>query len=118
MTTRAERGEGAERTARRHLERHGLHCIETNYRCRWGEIDLVMRDGETLVFVEVRYRHSEQYGGAAGSIDRRKRQRLCRAAGDYLARLRGRPPEARFDVVALTPRGGVEWITAAFDDER
>lgn len=118
MNSRRDRGDQAERTARRHLEQHGLRCLATNHRCRWGEIDLVMRDGDTLVFVEVRYRGSERFGGATASIDRGKRQRLCRAAADYLARLRGRPPAVRFDIVALAPGQRIEWISDAFEAER
>lgn len=117
MSTRKARGEAAERAARRHLERNGLRCIETNYRCRWGEIDLVMRDRDTLVFVEVRYRNTERFGGATASVDSAKRRRLCRAAADYLKRLRGRQPAVRFDVVALGPGDRVEWIDAAFDSD-
>lgn len=115
MSERTERGKGAERDARRHLERNGLRFLESNYRCRWGEIDLVMKDGDTLVFVEVRYRNTERFGGAAASVDRGKQQRLCRTAANYLGRLHGRQPAVRFDVVALGPDREVEWIAAAFD---
>lgn len=115
MNTRRERGDAAEHTARHHLEQQGLHCIETNYRCRWGEIDLVMRDRDTLVFVEVRYRNSDRFGGATASIDTGKRRKLCRAASDYLGRMHGRQPAVRFDVVALGPGDRIEWIDAAFE---
>lgn len=115
MSEGAERGAAAERAARAWLERHGLRLRHANYRCRWGEIDLVMEDGDTLVFVEVRYRNSARYGGAAASVDAAKQQRLARAAADYLSRLRGRPPASRFDVVALEPGGRIEWITDAFE---
>lgn len=91
--------------------------METNYRCRWGEIDLVMRERDTLVFVEVRYRNSERFGGATGSVDSAKRQRLYRAASDYIARLRGPVPATRFDVVALGPGDRIEWINGAFDGD-
>lgn len=117
MNSRRERGEAAERRARRHLEDNGLRCVETNYRCRWGEIDLVMRERDTLVFVEVRYRNSDRFGGATASVDSTKRRRLCRAASDYLARLRGPAPAARFDVVALGPGDRIEWINGAFDGD-
>lgn len=117
MSTRGERGAAAEGAARRHLERNGLRWIESNYRCRWGEIDLVMRDRDTLVFVEVRYRRSSRFGGAAGSVDARKRDRLRRAAADYLGRMRGTQPAARFDVVALGPDDRIEWIESAFDGD-
>lgn len=115
MSVRAGRGTAAERRARAWLERHGLKLRDANYRCRWGEIDLIMEDGDTLVFVEVRYRNSIHYGGALESIDARKRQRLCRTAADYLARQRERQWPSRFDVVALGPDDRVDWITDAFD---
>lgn len=115
MSVRAGRGAAAERRVRTWLERHGLKLRESNYRCRWGEIDLVMEDGDMLVFVEVRYRNSMRYGGAIESIDARKRQRLCRAAADYLARQRGREWPCRFDVVALGPDDRIDWVADAFD---
>lgn len=115
MNERVSRGAAAECRARAWLESHGLILREANYRCRWGEIDLVMEDGDTLVFVEVRYRSSMSHGGAIASINARKRKRLCRAADDYLARQRGRQRPGRFDVVALGPDDRVEWITDAFD---
>lgn len=112
---RAARGRSAETRARRHLEARGLRLRAANYRCRWGELDLVMETDTTIVFVEVRYRRRADYGGAAASVDARKRERLARAAGDYLARngLGERP--SRFDVVALGPDERVEWITGAFE---
>lgn len=115
MTDRAATGRAAEQRALEHLAAHGLRLRTRNYRCRWGEIDLVMEHGTDIVFVEVRYRAHADYGGAAGSIDRRKRERLMRSASDYLARehLAGRP--ARFDVVAVDGTGTIDWIEAAFE---
>ena len=118
MNGRGDRGAIAERDARAWLESRGLRFREANYRCRWGEIDLVMEDGDTVVFVEVRYRHGTTHGGAVASVDARKRQRLCRAAADYLARQRGRPRPSRFDVVALGAGSRIEWITGAFEAEQ
>lgn len=108
---RAERGVRAEAAAARLLERHGLAIVERNYRIRGGEIDLIARDGASLVFVEVRMRSSERFGGAAASIDARKRARIVRAAQHYL--LRRGAPACRFDAVLVTPRG-IEWIRDAF----
>ncbi len=110
------RAEGAAReaSARRYLEAHGLVFVTGNFNCRLGEIDLIMRDGGTLVFVEVRYRSSERFGGAAASVDARKRARLSAAAGYYLARHRTDLP-CRFDVVAIGPEERVRWIKHAFD---
>ena len=95
-----EGGEAEERAAQLLAER-GMTILERNFRTRLGEIDLVARDGGTLVFVEVRRRlSSARYGGALGSIDGRKQRRIAAAARLYLARLRSEPP-CRFDVIAL-----------------
>ncbi len=116
--TNAQRtGQSAETVARRHLEKAGLSLIERNFRSRQGEIDLVMRDGDTLVFVEVRYRRQDRFGTGAESVDRRKRMRLVRAAQYYLLK---HPADAerpcRFDVVSLAP-SRVDWIRDAFSME-
>lgn len=86
--------------AAQYLERQGLTLLARNFRTRRGEIDLVMRDGAVLVFVEVRLRTNAAYGGAAASITPRKQARLVAAAQVYLARL-GREPACRFDAVLL-----------------
>lgn len=110
---RALRGRRAESLAAAHLERAGLTIVARNYRCKAGELDLVAREGRTLVFVEVRFRSSDRFGGAAASIDRAKRARLVRAAEHYLL---GRPaPACRFDAVLVTG-SDVQWIRNAFDD--
>ena len=101
--------------ALRHLLERGLCLRARNYRCRLGEIDLVMGHGETLVFVEVRQRRSLSHGGAAESIDARKRSRLLATARYYLARL-GSLPACRFDAVLVGPDGEVEWIQNAFGE--
>ncbi len=108
-------GREAEDAAAVYLETQGLKVIERNYHSRFGEIDLIMRDGHTLVFVEVRARRSSAYGGAAASITAAKRDRLIAAARQYLAG-QARLPACRFDVVLLEgdpPR--VEWLRNAFD---
>jgi putative endonuclease len=106
-------GGEAEDVAARFLSRHGLHVIARNYRTRLGEIDLIARDGAMLVFVEVRLRSSDGFGGAAGSIGARKQQRIAAAARQYLARLAQEPP-CRFDVVTL--EGLVPtWLRGAFE---
>ena len=110
------RGEAAETLAASFLCAQGLVIAERNYRCRFGEIDLVARDGSTLVFVEVRQRRSESFGGAAGSITAVKRARLLAAARHYLAR-QSRTPPCRFDAVLIRgdpPR--IEWIRNAFGE--
>jgi putative endonuclease len=106
-------GGAAEDVAARLLARHGLHVIARNYRTRLGEIDLVARDGGTLVFVEVRLRSSESFGGAAGSVGVRKQQRIAAAARHFLARLSREPP-CRFDVITLEDREPT-WLRGAFE---
>lgn len=115
---RKEAGLAAESAALAHLSRAGLTLIERNYRCKAGEIDLVMLDGATLALIEVRYRSTMDFGGAAESVTWRKQQRLVSAAQHLLLTRRElqRHP-ARFDVVAITPaaRGpAIDWIKNAF----
>ena len=110
-------GDAAESSAARHLQAQGLRLLETHYRTPGrggGEIDLIMRapDG-TLVFVEVRLRRSQRYGGALASVTATKRARIIWAARHYLRRFAA-PPPCRFDVVGLDEHGLV-WIQAAFD---
>jgi len=94
--------------------------VARNWRCRVGELDLVMRDGEILVFVEVRRRRPGRHGTAAESVGPNKRARLIRAATLYLQRLPD-PPPCRFDVVALDedPDGRLrlDWIRRAFETD-
>ncbi|QEZ48181.1 YraN family protein [Cupriavidus oxalaticus] len=108
------RGMRAEDRALAHLRRQGLQPVVRNYRCKGGEIDLVMRapDG-TLVFVEVRQRSGRGFGGAAASVTPAKQRRVLLAAAHYLATLAQLPP-CRFDVVALEP-GRLDWLQHAFD---
>lgn len=109
-------GQTAEAHAERFLEAQGLKRVARNWRCRFGEIDLIMRDHATLVFVEVRLRSSANFGGAAASVTSGKQRKLLAAAKLYLGNLAELPP-CRFDVVALTDNGGKpEWIQNAFDD--
>lgn len=109
------RGEEAEELAARFLASRGLAIVARNYRSRFGEVDLVARDGDTLVFVEVRARSWSAYGGAAGSVDARKQRRIAAAARLYLSHLHAEPP-CRFDVITLQgPHGSPAWIRGAFD---
>lgn len=112
-------GKDAERTALRHLERHGLRLLAQNWLCKRGELDLVMLDGDTVVFVEVRYRQHAQWGGALASVDARKRQKLIMAAQYFLQReSRWANYPCRFDVVAMdsaTPH--LNWLRNAFDSQ-
>ena len=109
-----DRGKDAEARAAKFLESQGLQIVARNYRGRFGEIDLIARDGATLVFVEVRARGNNAFGGAAASITASKREKLVRTALQYLATA-GRTPPCRFDAVLLTHDSGpVEWIRDAF----
>lgn len=105
-------GDGEERAAR-HLVSQGLAIVSRNYRTRQGEIDLIARDGEVLVFVEVRRRAGGGYGGALESVTPHKQRRVQAAAQMYLRQFK-RPPRCRFDVVALEG-GEIQWIRAAFE---
>jgi putative endonuclease len=106
-------GVDAEERAARFLGRRGLAIVTRNYRTRLGEIDLVARDGATLVFVEVRMRSLGRFGGAVASITHRKRRRIVAAARQFIMGL-ARVPPCRFDVVALDG-DDCEWIRGAFD---
>lgn len=108
----------AEELALAHLLAHGLTLVTRNYRCKLGELDLVMLDGKTLVLIEVRARTRTDYGGAAASVDWAKQRRLVRVA-EHLRMKRAdlRRLPARFDVVAITAAGAetkIHWIKSAF----
>lgn len=107
-----------EAQALQRLVRAGLTPLAQNLRCRSGEIDLVMRDADTLVFIEVRARANDRYGGAAASVGPVKQARLVRSAALLLPDLirrhwRGRTPAVRFDVVAFDG-DEMTWLPAAF----
>lgn len=112
-------GNRAEQQARDWLQQQGLTTVAVNYRCRLGEVDLVMIDHNTLVFVEVRWRRHQQYGGPLASVDTRKQRRLTQAARHFLGR---HPDQAqrpcRFDVIGMTPgddgEARYQWIQNAF----
>ena len=112
-------GSAAEKLACRWLEQQGLCLLEANFRCKSGELDLVMLDGHCLVIVEVRYRAGRSHGGALVSISATKQKRILRATRHYLQRhkkLRDRP--LRFDVVALHGQlheVDIDWRRQAFD---
>jgi putative endonuclease len=99
-------GELGERAARRQLQRQGLKFLTANFRSERGEIDLVLRDDDCLVFVEVKTRSSEDWGRPASAVDRKRRRRLSRAALDYLRLLRKPQVKMRFDVVEVLLEDG------------
>lgn len=112
-------GANAEELACRYLLQQGLRLITRNYHCRQGEIDLIMRDTDNLVFVEVRYRRQSRYGSGLESVNRRKQQRITHCAAHYLHRHpRAGNLAARFDVVAVSPDSEgprIDWIRNAFE---
>jgi putative endonuclease len=106
-------GADAEQAAADYLIRQGLKLLARNFRCRGGEIDLIMQEGGVLVFVEVRARASAAFGGAAASITPTKQGRIILAARHYLARYQVDAP-CRFDAVLLQA-GRMQWLKAAFE---
>ena len=114
--TRRQIGAGYEALARRYLERAGLNFIAANVSCRVGELDLIMRDEQIWVFVEVRFRRNADFGGAAASVTHTKQRRLLRAAAFWLAQHNASfdTSSCRFDVLAITGRQ-IEWLPNAFN---
>jgi putative endonuclease len=119
MDDRRAVGQRWEREAETFLRRKGLRLLERNFHCRGGEIDLVMLDRDSLVFVEVRYRTKDSHGSGAESVGLRKQSRLINAARYYLM---GNRPDAskpcRFDVISVSTKQGkpcFEWIRHAFE---
>jgi putative endonuclease len=94
-------GELGERAARQHLKRRGLKFLTANFRSPRGEIDLVFRDCDCLVFVEVKTRSSEEWTRPAAAVDLERRRRLTRAGLDYLHLLKDPPVKVRFDIVEV-----------------
>ncbi len=113
-----EKGKAGEDNAIRVLKKNGYRIIERNYRCRYGEIDIIARDGDTIVFVEVKTRSNSSFGPPKASVDHRKQRHIIKAATEYLARcgLMDRP--ARFDVVGIELKGqgySAELVKNAFE---
>lgn len=119
---RQEVGRRGEEVARAFLRRRGVRILAENFVCAAGEIDLIGRDGDTLVFIEVKARTSDAFGPPHLAVHRRKQRQIIRAAQWYLAERRTPEVPCRFDVLALafptdgaTPR--VEWVRDAFPVE-
>lgn len=105
----------AEKLAATFLAKHGLRLVTQNYHCRFGEIDLIMQDAKTLVFVEVRLRSNSKFGNAAASITPQKQQKLIATAQHYLQTHGER--ECRFDAILMdsVDLQQIEWIRNAFE---
>lgn len=112
-------GDEAERQASDYLQKQGLSLVACNYHCPWGEIDLIMRDKAYLVFVEVRARQSQAFGGALASVTKTKQKKLLKTALHYQwsKKIQDKNP-VRFDIVVLQgmPRQ-LEWIKNAFGSD-
>ena len=111
LSNKQRQGQEWEQRALRYLIGHGLTLVEANFQCKCGEIDLILRDGEALVFVEVRQRAGTTHGGAAASITPAKIRRVVRAAQTYLLRF-PREPQCRIDVVAIDG-DAIDWLRDA-----
>lgn len=101
-------GDAGEQQALQHLQQAGLTLVQRSYLCKGGEIDLIMQDRTSLVFVEVRTRASAQFGGALASVTPAKQRRMVHAAQVYLKSLRTEPA-CRFDLVAIE-NGKINWL--------
>lgn len=111
LSRKQQQGQAGEQRALAHLAAHGLKLVEANFQCKSGEIDLILRDGAALVFVEVRQRAGRTHGGAAASITPAKIRRVVRAAHTYLLRF-DRVPPCRIDVVAIDGEH-LDWLRDA-----
>ena len=111
---RKVKGDDTEQLVCDYLQTKGLQLVQRNFFSLYGEIDLIMRDGNTLVFVEVRYRKNRQYGGAAASVTRAKQQRIIKTALSFQQQYA--PQDGmRFDVVAVEGKcSKIDWIQHAF----
>ena len=110
---RLAKGHAAEKAAVAFLRSKGYRIVATNYRCRQGELDIIARDGDELVFVEVRSRSTGRYGDASMTVGSAKQRQIARVAQAYLSREQPRFATSRFDVVAVTG-DALEHIVDAF----
>ena len=119
--TKKTKGEQFEVIARKYLEQQGLICVTSNFRCRRGEIDLIMKDQCQLIFIEVRYRSRNNYGTAADTVTRKKQSKIILAAQYYLHKYYlTEKVSCRFDIVAIDSiiedQGReIKWLKDAFN---
>jgi len=118
-SAKQQTGQQAEHMACQYLQSRGLSLIERNYFCTQGEIDLIMNDNNTLVFVEVRFRRNISFGTGAETVDRRKQSKLLATAAHYLQKHpRAAKQPCRFDVISVSSNKHgeqqLDWITDAF----
>jgi putative endonuclease len=121
MARHLESGRLAEQAARSFLESHGLRLLASNYRCRYGELDLIMRDKEQLVVVEIRYRRHTRFMKPVESITRAKRHRIARATLHFMQNNHAYDDHpVRFDIIGISgplERSTMNWIPGAFTAE-
>ncbi|WP_106225894.1 YraN family protein [Legionella pneumophila] len=112
-----EKGKFAEQLALNYLKEHGLELVIQNYRCRLGEIDLIMREGAYLVFIEVRSRSNSSFGGGLASITYEKKQKIIKTTSHYMIKYRIQDKfPIRFDVVSIDGISNkITWLKNAFD---
>ena len=113
-TDKQLQGSSQEQRACEYLESKGMILITQNFSCRMGEIDLIMQDKTSLVFVEVRYRVNKDFGGAAASVTKSKQRKIIKTALFYQQRYAPKS-NMRFDVVAIESNNEIQWIPSAFD---
>ena len=122
MPLHLRHGQLGERAAKRHLKRQGLKFLTANFRTERGELDLIFRDQDCLVFIEVKTRSSEEWVRPAKAVDKERRQRLTRAALDYLRLLNNPAVKFRFDIVEVLLDSGqvreVRHLADSFPMER
>ena len=112
-TSKQRQGASQEQLACEYLESQGMTLITQNFSCRMGEIDLIMQDKSSLVFIEVRFRANKQFGGAAASVTKSKQRKIVNTALLYQQRYAPKS-NMRFDVVAIERNNDIQWIPNAF----
>ena len=116
LNSRSIKGKACEKLACDYLKKNGLKLIDKNFHSRYGEIDLIMLHQDMVVFIEVRYRKNQNFGGAKASVTLSKQQKIQKTALFYMQK-KGRELNARFDVIAMTGEQNspsIEWIKNAF----
>lgn len=112
-------GQKGESQAAQYLQRKGYRIVKANYRCKYGEVDLIARDADVLIFIEVKTRTNEDFGAPAAAVDYRKQKQISKVAHHYLVTHNSEDTDARFDVVSvLSPQGKkteIIHIVNAFD---
>ena len=112
-------GQNGEADASSYLKKKGYKIITTNYRCKYGEIDIIAKNGGVLVFIEVKTRTSQMFGSPAAAVDLRKQIQISKAAHHYLSDLGNEEVDARFDVISVfaqkNMKNEIEHITNAFE---